>query len=130
MSEHETWRTRKYWDQVGGLLIEEYVAVRNSANQGRRLIDAIIVLGEKKKIYVGSSFDLTDRDVIVVQTKRSRLGMSLLGQVFFSKMLIQKFKPRSIRAVAICGKTDSVMVELAKDHGIEIVVIPDSEIIE
>ena len=33
----------------GGLLIEEFVAVRRTASQGQRLIDAVIVLGEKKR---------------------------------------------------------------------------------
>jgi len=44
MSLHETWRTRKYWGTIGGLLIEEFVAVDGNKDQGRRPIDGIIVL--------------------------------------------------------------------------------------
>ncbi len=48
MSLHETWRTEMYWKTIGGLLIEEFVAVDGNSEQGRRSIDGIIVLGEKK----------------------------------------------------------------------------------
>ena len=51
MSLHETWRTEMYWKTIGGLLIEEFVAVDGNSEQGRRSIDGIIVLGEKKKRY-------------------------------------------------------------------------------
>ena len=33
----------------GGPLIEEFVAVRRTASQGQRLVDAVIVLGEKQR---------------------------------------------------------------------------------
>ena len=49
MSKLETPMTLWFWHQVGGLLIEEFVAVRRTASQGQRLIDAVIVLGEKKR---------------------------------------------------------------------------------
>lgn len=123
MSKHATWRTRQYWDQKGGLLIEEFVAVSKSKNQNRRAIDGIIVLNEDKAIHEGNTYNLTDKDVVVIQTKNGRIGMSLLGQAYFSKFLIERMKPRSIQCVAICGKTDSVMEELAKQHNIEIVEI-------
>ena len=101
MSLHETWRTRKYWDTIGGLLIEEFVAVDGNSEQGRRPIDGIIVLGEKKAVHSGNKFDLKGKDVIVIQTKKGRIGMNLLGQAYFSKLLIKKHSPRSIKTVAI-----------------------------
>jgi hypothetical protein len=127
MSKHETWRTRKYWKEVGGLLIEEFVAVEGNKFQGRRVIDAVIILGEKEEKYSGNFFDVKDKDVIVVQTKTGRIGMYLLGQAFFSKYLLEMHKPRSIRSVAICGRNDPVMAELAVKFDIEIVVIADAE---
>jgi hypothetical protein len=36
MSKKETWRTRKYWSKVGGLLIEEFLAVNASKNSGKK----------------------------------------------------------------------------------------------
>ena len=89
-----------FWHQVGGLLIEEFVAVRRTASQGQRLIDAVIVLGEKKRrLKRGAEFDLAGPDVIAVQSKHRRLGMALAGQTVFSKELLKRFKPRSIRSV-------------------------------
>jgi hypothetical protein len=81
MSKHETWRTRQYWKTVGGLLIEEFLAIpsNNKEDIAKRLIDGIIVLGEPNKIQSGGSYDFTDKDIIVVQTKANRLGMYLMG---------------------------------------------------
>ena len=126
MSLHETWRTRKYWKTIGGLLIEEYVAVDGNKEQGRRPIDGIIVLGEKKAIHSGNKFDLKGKDVIVIQTKKGRIGMNLLGQAYFSKFLIKKHSPRSIKTVAICGRNDKVMAEFAEKHEVEIIVYPET----
>jgi len=71
MSKHETWRTRQYWRQTGGLLIEEFQAVPADRpnNVARRLIDGIIVLNEKTEIYQGSGYDLNGKDIIVVQPR-------------------------------------------------------------
>ncbi len=30
MSKHETWRTIRYWESIGGLLIKEYMVTINS----------------------------------------------------------------------------------------------------
>lgn len=127
MSKHETWRTRKYWQEIGGLLIEEFVAVNGNKYQGRRPIDGLIILNEKTSIYDGNTYDIKDRDVVLIQTKSQRIGMYLLGQAYFSKFLIEKHHPRSIKSVAICGRNDVVMKELAKLHNVEIVVISENE---
>jgi hypothetical protein len=126
MSLHETWRTRKYWGTIGGLLIEEFVAVDGNSEQGRRTIDGIIVLGEKKAVHTGNKFDLKGKDVIVIQTKKGRIGMNLLGQAYFSKLLINKNEPRSIKTVAICGRNDKVMAEFAEEHEVEVIVYTET----
>ena len=106
-----------FWHQVGGLLIEEFVAVRRTASQGQRLIDAVIVLGEKKRrLKRGAEFDLAGRDVIAVQSKHRRLGMPVAGQTLFSKELLKRFKPRSIRSVAVCTADDAVLRPLLERH--------------
>jgi hypothetical protein len=115
-----------FWEETGGLLIEEFIAVEGNQKQGKRLMDGLIVLGESKLLHPGNKYDIKGKDVIVIQTKKGRLGMYLLGQAFFSKFLIQKLSPRSVRTVAICGKNDSVLGELAKQHGVEIVEYPDN----
>ena len=124
MSKHETWRTRKYWESVGGLLIEEFIAVERTSEQATRLIDGVIVIGQPTKIHETNYFDLSDHDIICVQTKKNRVGMYLMGQAFFSRELLRKFKPKSIRSVIICGKDDIVMRELCSQYKIEVVVIP------
>lgn len=126
MSKHETWRTRMYWESVGGLLIEEFIAVSGTKHQGRRPVDGLIILGEDKALSSETTYDITDKDVIVIQTKQSRLGMYLLGQAYFSKVLIQKLGARSVKSVAICGRGDAVMEQLATDHGVEVVIIDES----
>ena len=98
MSKLETPITLWFWHQVGGLLIEEFVAVRRTASQGQRLIDAVIVLGEKKRrLKRGAEFDLAGRDVIAVQSKHRRLGMTVAGQTLFSKELLKRSQHRIIR---------------------------------
>lgn len=129
MSKHETWRTRKYWESVGGLLIEEFMLVAKSRDgrQAQRLLDGLIVLGEEKKLSNDHSHSIEGKDVIAVQTKANRLGMYLMGQAFFSRELLKSFNPQSIRTVAICGKGDEKMDRLCKEQGIEVVVIPEEE---
>ena len=129
MSKHETWRTRKYWEQSGGLLIEEFLAIKSNKakSTAKRLIDGVIVLGEPKNIQSGGNFDFTGKDIIVIQTKASRLGMYLMGQAFFSKELMKRYNPKSIKTVAICGKNDSEMHNLCTQFSVEVVVYEESE---
>lgn len=127
MSRHETWRTRKYWEKVGGLLIEEFCAVPRGKNNGIRLIDGVIVLNESKRIYDSNFFDIKDKEIICIQTKQSRLGMYLMGQAFFSAELLKKFSPKSIKKVLICGKDDIILNPICKKYDIEVVIIPENE---
>ncbi len=126
MSKHETWRTRKYWESTGGLLIEEFRAIKgdNGAGIGKRHIDAIIVLGEETNRQVGGQYDFTGKDIIVVQTKGSRLGMYVMGQAFFSREIMKRFNPRSIKTVVICAAGDAEMESLCQLHDIEVVIYP------
>jgi hypothetical protein len=129
MSRHETWRTRRYWESIGGLLIEEFTAINlDRANgTGKRLIDGIIVPDAERRIQTGGTYDFRSKDIIVVQTKKTRLGMYLMGQAFFSRELMRRFEPSSIRTVAICGAGDPQMEALCSQFDIEVVVIYDAE---
>lgn len=127
MSRRETHMTLWYWEQVGGALIEEFMVLPRQEGQGRRLLDGLIVLGEpKKKLPAGSRFNIESRDVIVVQTKNSRLGMYLMGQTLFSAQLIKRFfRPHSIQAVALCAKNDLVLQPMLEAYeGCRVVVCP------
>ena len=123
MSKKETPLTRRFWKTVGGTLIEEFPAVRAGAENGPRLLDGVIILGCPFEIQPADSVEIMGKDIVLVQTKASRLGMYLLGQAVFSRRLMEPFKPASIRSVALCTKGDSVLEPLAKEYGVEVVVI-------
>jgi hypothetical protein len=124
MSKLETPMIHRYWKRLGGTLLQEYLVVPRDAGVGRRLIDAVIVRdGEKRIASKGESVSLDGHDVIIVQAKPNGLGMSLMGQAFFSRVLIKdRFAPRSIRTVALCARDDAVLRPIAERFCIEVVV--------
>jgi len=67
------------------------------------------VLGGEKRIAKKGDVSLEGKHIVVVQAKAKRLGMYLMGQALFSAVLMKKFKPASIRSVALCAITDSVL---------------------
>jgi hypothetical protein len=125
MSKRETPMTRWFWQQTGGTLIEEFVAVRRSPTCGPRLLDAVIVRDGEFRIARQDEVPINGRDVIVVQTKANRLGMYLMGQAFFSAQLIRRHAPRSVESVALCGEDDSALRPLLEQYeGMRVVVCP------
>ena len=128
MSKHETWRTKQYWEQVGGTLILEYPAIRAvRSRNGQRLLDGVIIKGGEKAIVEAGSVDLEGKDIVVLQTKGTRLGMYLMGQAFFSREIMKRYRPRSIESVAICAQGDAEMEQLCEQFGIKVVVIAGNE---
>ena len=125
MSKLETPLTRRYWDSVGGALIEEFPAVRRVAGNAQRLLDGVIVLDQPKSILRFRDVEIKGKDIIVVQTKAKRLGMYLMGQAIVSRRLMEMFEPRSIRSVALCTQGDTVLEQMLKEFGIELVVYSD-----
>jgi hypothetical protein len=124
MSKLETPMIRWYWEQVGGTLCEEFLAVRGTETTGQRLLDAVILPDGPRRRVHWREISLRDRDVIVVQAKAHRLGMYLMGQAVFSAELIKRFQPRSIRSVALCKQDDSVLRPLLESiPGMEVVVV-------
>ena len=123
MSQLETPITHRYWERVGGTLIVEFLAVPSSPGVGRRLLDGLIVFDGQNRITKSQNVSLDGHVVIVVQTKATRLGMSLLGQALFSRLLIEeRFSARSVRSVALCTADDLILRPLADRFGIEVVV--------
>jgi hypothetical protein len=111
MSRHETPMILEYWNQVGGTLIEEFQMVKRGPLCGPRRADAVIVLGgEQRRVPLGErNIDIAGKDVIVVQAKKNRLGMYLMGQAVFSAELMKALQPKSVRSVILCGKDDHVL---------------------
>ena len=120
MSKHETPMTRWYWQHVlkQGTLIEEYVAVDKAGDDSnaRRLMDGLVIMSGPFEISDDVHQNITDKDVVIIQSKNKRLGMSLMGQTLFSRGLILKKKPKSVRSVAVCRKDDKIMRELLEAH--------------
>ncbi|MEJ5309917.1 MAG: hypothetical protein WHX52_09100 [Anaerolineae bacterium] len=127
MSKLETPLTRRYWQETGGTLVEEFLAVPGGPDRGKRLIDGIIIIGDPFERQTAEGVVLEGKHIVVIQTKAARLGMYLLGQAVFSARLMERFQPASIRSVAICTKGDSVLEPLAREYGIEVVVYSDVE---
>lgn len=125
MSRHETARARKYWERIGGLLIEEFQVVPKKKNtgKGKRIIDGIIVLGEEKRIQIGGTYDFTGKDIIIIQFEKEHKGMQFLGEAFSSREAIMRYQPKSIKTVAICSKHDEELYRLCEEFDIEMVVI-------
>lgn len=117
--------TRWYWGQVGGTLIEEFVAVEGRADRGRRVLDGVIIPDGPFELAAQRDVSIRARDIIVVQTKASRLGMYLMGQALFSARLMERFGPRSIRSVALCARDDAELRPLLEVYpGLSVVVAP------
>ena len=125
MSKRETPMTRWYWRQIGGTLCEEFQAVPRTSTTGQRLLDAVILpKGEHKRVH-WKNISLEGKDVIVVQAKAIRLGMYLMGQTLFSAQLVRRFKPKSVRSVALCTANDEILRPLLEKYkGMEVVVVP------
>ena len=129
MSKRETPMILAYWKRVGGTLIEEFQMVRGDPVCGPRRADAVIVLGGKRRrVPRGerATMSIEGKDVIVVQAKRGRLGMYLMGQAVFSAELIKRFKkPKSLKSVILCEKDDAVLRPLlAPFANVEVVPLP------
>ncbi len=128
MSKHETPMTRWYWRQVGGTLIEEFVVVEGTSTCGRRVLDGVVIKDGELRIAPQSEISLEGKDIIVIQTKASRLGMYLMGQAFFSAQLIQRFKPRSVVSVALCSQADAALRPLFEQYpNMRVVICPRPE---
>jgi hypothetical protein len=129
MSLNETPMTRWYWREIlkQGTLIEEYVAVEQTKDRSvaPRLMDGLVILGGPFTVSDDVRMDITDKDVVVIQSKNKRLGMNLMGQALFSRELLLKKGARSVRSVAVCRKDDKVMRELLLAHpDIEVLICP------
>lgn len=117
MSKRETPLIRAYWQEIGGTLVEEFLAVPLSDSHGYRRLDAIILPNLETHIGKQKDVSLDGEDVIIVQAKASRLGMYLMGQALFSLALVrQRFRPASVRSIALCTEDDSILRPLLEEY--------------
>ncbi|MGH2560938.1 MAG: hypothetical protein ACRDJH_17875 [Thermomicrobiales bacterium] len=125
MSERERALTRRYWQSIGGTLIEEFQVVSASPTNGHRRLDGLIVLDGQFRRTRKRDVSIQDRDVIVVQTKSHSLDLTLLGQTFFgAELLCDHYQPASIRLVALCTGHDSALEQMLRRFpSVEVVVL-------
>jgi hypothetical protein len=127
MSKRETPMTRKLWQEIGGLLVEEFCLVNRASGCGCRWVHAMILPNRETRIAArGEAIDITNERVVLVQTKASRLGMYLMGQTLFSAELVrQRFRPASVESIALCTQDDELLRPLLERHeGCRVVVMP------
>jgi hypothetical protein len=127
----EYWKAN--WKAKGASIVYEVPMVSRSRLkvQGARRLDALIFFpGLPRKLdWRGvEKKGRSNKKAILVQGKLGRLGMSLMGQTLFSRMLTKKmfwerkWEPKSIHCVALCEREDRLLGSLMRDFGVDVVV--------
>ena len=126
-NQYEPKMTMAYWAKrpEKGTLYLEYPIY------GRR-IDGLVVLdgksskkASKEKPPTPAQLKEDQVKVIVLQTKRNKLGMGVAGQTIISKTLLKQAGVTVVAAVAICLKMDEKILGALKKHGCDAVVEAD-----
>jgi hypothetical protein len=114
MSKHETALTEGFWRALGhGAYIPEYPLVRKSADQSARFVDGLILPDEPLRRAAFRDYPSLDgRNVILIQTKKRRMGMYLMGQALFSARLAMASGAASVRSVLLCTASDAALFPL------------------
>ena len=116
MSKHETPMTEGFWQSTAhGLFIAEYPLVQRGADRARRCVDGLILPDEPHgRGKWRDHASLSDRRVIVIQTKIGRMGMYLMGRALFSARLALACGAASVRSILLCHQTDGALLPLLK----------------
>lgn len=97
---------------------------------GRRIDGLVVLDGSPSKEAVSAKrapklTELSGKQVIVLQTKRNKLGMGVAGQTIISKTLLEQEGVNVVDAVAICLEMDEKILGALKKHGCDAVVEAD-----
>ena len=124
---YEPLMTKAYWakrPEKGTLYLEYPIS-------GRR-IDGLVILdgssskeASKDKPPTLAQLKKDQAKVIVLQTKRNKLGMGVAGQTIISKTLLEQAGVEVVAAVAICLEIDEKILGALKKHGCDAVVEAD-----
>jgi len=99
----------EYWQDTGGTLVWDYPVIESTATNSMQKIDAIILVNGFKKILEPKDVDITDKDVIAISVKSSRLDMNLMGRAFFTEKILSTKNLKSLQSVALCTEDDSIL---------------------
>ena len=123
---YEPEMTKAHWAkrEENGTLYLEYPIY------GRRIDGLVVLDGSSSKEAVTAKRApklavLSGKKVIVLQTKRNKLGMGVAGQTIISKTLLEQAGVNVVAAVAICLKIDEKIQEALGKHGCEAAVEAD-----
>ena len=126
-NQYEPKMTMAYWakrPEKGTLYLEYPIC-------GRR-IDGLVVLdgnsskeASKEKPPTPAQLKEDQVKVIVLQTKRNKLGMGVAGQTIISKTLLEQEGVEVVAAVAICLEIDEKILGALKEHDCDAVVEAD-----
>ena len=125
-NQYEPVMTKAYWakrPEKGTLYLEFPIC-------GRRIDGLVVLDGSNSKEAVSAKrapklAELSGKQVIVLQTKRNKLGMGVAGQTMISKTLLEQAGVTVVAAVAICLKMDEKIRAALKKHGCDAVVEAD-----
>ena len=126
-NQYEPGMTKAHWakrPEKGTLYLEYPIC-------GRR-IDGLVVLdgnsskeASKEKPPTPAQLKEDQVKVIVLQTKRNKLGMGVAGQTIISKTLLEQEGVEVVAAVAICLEIDEKILGALKEHDCDAVVEAD-----
>jgi len=125
-NQYEPRMTKAYWagrPEKGTLYLEYPIC-------GRRIDGLVVLDGNSSKEAVSAKrapklAELRGKQVIVLQTKRNKLGMGVAGQTIISKTLLEQAGVEVVAAVAICLEIDEKILGALKEHGCKAVVEAD-----
>ena len=123
---YEPLMTKSYWAkrrEKGTLYLEYPIS-------GRRIDGLVILDGSSSKEALSAKrapklAELSGKQVIVLQTKRNKLGMGVAGQTIISQTLLEQAGVEVVAAVAICLEIDAKILGALKEHGCDAVVEAD-----
>lgn len=125
-NQYEPVMTKAYWakrPEKGTLYLEFPIC-------GRRIDGLVVLDGSSSKEALSAKrapklAELSGKQVIVLQTKRNKLGMGVAGQTIISKTLLEQAGVKVVAAVGICLKMDEKILGALRKHGCEAVVETD-----
>jgi len=125
-NQYEPVMTKAHWakrPEKGTLYLEYPIC-------GRRIDGLVVLDGSNSKEAVSAKrapklAELIGKQVIVLQTKRNKLGMGVSGQTIISKTLLEQQGVNVVDAVAICLEMDEKILGALKKHGCDAVVEAD-----
>jgi hypothetical protein len=63
--------------------------------------------------------DLAHRDVVIVHTIGKQTNLPIVGHAVFSRMLVERAGPRSVRTLVLTRARDPIVEEIGRSYGVK-----------